>query len=248
MRDMTGKYCIVTGASQGIGEAIAKRFLKEGAAGVALMARNAEKLEKTAAALDPSGQRTLAVKCDVADPQQVEEAVKTVMAKWGRIDALINNASILRDKIFHKMSDDDWFSVININLNGMYYMCKHVVPVMRAQGSGCIVNISSTSMMGHPGQANYSTSKAGMQGFTRTMAKELGRKNVRINCVAPGQTDTEMMRAVGEDKFGAAVAAHPMKRMADPDEIASVVEFLCTEDSSWVTGQTIVVSGGSLTL
>ena len=248
MRDMTGKYCIVTGASQGIGEAIAKRFLKEGAAGVALMARNAEKLEKTAAALDPSGQRTLAVKCDVADPQQVEEAVKTVMAKWGRIDALINNAGILRDKIFHKMSDDDWFSVININLNGMYYMCKHVVPVMRAQGSGCIVNISSTSMMGHPGQANYSTSKAGMQGFTRTMAKELGRKNVRINCVAPGQTDTEMMRAVGEDKFGAAVAAHPMKRMADPDEIASVVEFLCTEDSSWVTGQTIVVSGGSLTL
>ena len=248
MRDMTGKYCIVTGASQGIGEAIAKRFLKEGAAGVALMARNAEKLEKTAAALDPSGQRTLAVKCDVADPQQVEEAVKTVMAKWGRIDALINNAGILRDKIFHKMSDDDWFSVININLNGMYYMCKHVVPVMRAQGSGCIVNIGSTSMMGHPGQANYSTSKAGMQGFTRTMAKELGRKNVRINCVAPGQTDTEMMRAVGEDKFGAAVAAHPMKRMADPDEIASVVEFLCTEDSSWVTGQTIVVSGGSLTL
>ena len=248
MRDMTGKYCIVTGASQGIGESIVKRFLDEGAAGVALMARNLEKMQAVAAKLDPSGERALPVKCDVADAQQVEEAVKVCMEKWGRIDVLINNAGITRDKIFHKMADDDWFSVIDTNLNGMFYMCKHVVPIMREQESGAIVNIGSVSMMGNPGQANYATTKAGMQGFTRTMAKELGRKNVRINCVAPGRIDTEMMRAIGEDKFNAAIAAHPMKRMGDPDEIASVVEFLCTEDSSWVTGQTIVASGGGLTL
>ena len=248
MRDMTGKYCIVTGASQGIGEAIAKRFLEEGAAGVAIMARNLEKMQKTAEKLDPSGERCLPVKCDVADPEQVKAAVDTVMAKWGRIDVLINNAGITRDRIFHNMSDDDWFAVMNTNLGGMYYMCKNVVPVMRAQESGAIVNIGSTSMMGNPGQANYSTTKAGMQGFTRTMAKELGRKNVRINCVAPGYIDTEMMRAVGEEKFNAAVARHPMKRMADPDEIASICEFLCTDDSAWVTGQTIVASGGALTL
>jgi 3-oxoacyl-[acyl-carrier protein] reductase len=245
---MTGKYCIVTGASQGIGEAIAKRFLDEGAAGVAIMARNLEKMQKTAEKLDPSGERCFPVKCDVADPEQVKAAVDAVMAKWGRIDVLINNAGITRDRIFHNMSDDDWFAVMNTNLGGMYYMCKNVVPVMRAQESGAIVNIGSTAMMGNPGQANYSTTKAGMQGFTRTMAKELGRKNVRINCVAPGYIDTEMMRAVGEEKFNAAVARHPMKRMADPDEIASICEFLCTDDSAWVTGQTIVASGGALTL
>lgn len=248
MRDMTGKYCIVTGASQGIGEAIAKRFLNEGAAGVAIMARNLEKMQKTAERLDPSGERCLPVKCDVADPEQVKAAVDTVMAKWGRIDALVNNAGVTRDKIFHKMTDEDWFTVINTNLNGMYYMCKNVVPVMREQGSGAIVNIGSTAMMGTAGQANYSTTKAGMQGFTRTMAKELGRKNVRVNCVAPGAVDTEMMRSIGEEAFQAAVRNHPMQRMGDPDEIASIVEFLCTDDSSWVTGQTIVAGGGFLTL
>ena len=248
MRDMTGKYCIVTGAGQGIGGAIAKRFLEEGAAGVAFLDVNMEKTQEAAEKLDPSGERTLPIKCNIADPEQVKAAVDAVMAKWGRVDVLINNAGITRDKIFHKMSDDDWFSVMNINLNGMYYMCKHVVPIMREQESGAIVNIGSTSMMGNPGQANYATTKAGMQGFTRTMAKELGRKNVRINCVAPGHIDTEMMRAVGEEKFNAAVRNHPMQRMADPDEIASIVEFLCTEDSSWVTGQTIVASGGGLTL
>ena len=248
MRDMTGKYCIVTGASQGIGEAIAKRFLDEGAAGVAIMARNLEKMQKTAEKLDPSGERCFPVKCDVADPEQVKAAVDAVMAKWGRIDVLINNAGITRDRIFHNMSDDDWFAVMNTNLGGMYYMCKNVVPVMRAQESGAIVNIGSTSMMGNPGQANYSTTKAGMQGFTRTMAKELGRKNVRINCVAPGYIDTDMMRAVGEEKFNAAVARHPMQRMASPDELAAVVTFLCTEDASWVTGQTIIASGGAVCL
>ena len=176
----------------------------------------------------------------------VKAAVDQTVATFGRVDVLVNNAGVTRDRIFHKMTDEEWHTVINVNLNGIYNTCKFVVPLMREQESGSIVNISSTSLMGNPGQANYSATKAAMQGFTRTMAKELGRKNVRMNCIAPGYIDTEMMRAVGEEKFNAAVARHPMQRMADPDEIAAVTAFLCTEDSSWVSGETICASGGAI--
>ena len=248
MKNLKGKYCIVTGAGKGIGAAIAKRFLEEEAAGVAILEWNGELAEATAKELDPTGKKVIAVKCDVSNDEQVKAAVETVVAAFGRIDVLVNNAGIIRDKIFHKMTDDDWYSVINVNLNGIYLMCKYVVPLMRAQESGSIVNISSTSLMGNPGQANYAATKAGMQGFTRTMAKELARKKVRMNCVAPGHIDTEMMRSIGEERFAASVARHPMKRMGTPDELAAVVTFLCTDDASWVTGQTIVASGGSLCL
>ena len=248
MKNLKGKYCVVTGAGQGIGAAIAKRFLEEEAAGVAILEWNAELAQKTALELDPTGKKCIAVKCDVSNDEQVKNAVATVLAAFGRIDVLVNNAGVIRDKIFHKMTDDDWFTVINVNLNGIYFMCKHIVPLMREQESGAVVNISSTSLMGNPGQANYSATKAGMQGFTRTMAKELARKNVRMNCVAPGFIDTEMMRSIGEEKFNAAAARHPMKRYGTPDELAAVVTYLCTDDASWVTGQTIVASGGSLCL
>ena len=248
MKNLKGKYCIVTGAGKGIGAAIAKRFLEEEAAGVAILEWNGELAAQTAKELDPTGKKVIAVKCDVSNDEQVKAAVETVLATFGRIDVLVNNAGIIRDKIFHKMTDDDWYSVINVNLNGIYLMCKYIVPGMREQESGSIINISSTSLMGNPGQANYSATKAGMQGFTRTMAKELARKNVRMNCVAPGYIDTEMMRSIGEEKFQAACARHPMKRMGSPDELAAVVTFLATDDASWVTGQTIVASGGSLCL
>ena len=248
MKNLKGKYCVVTGAGKGIGAAIAKRFLEEEAAGVAILEWNGELAAQTAKELDPTGEKVIAVKCDVSNNEQVKAAVEAVTEKFGRIDVLVNNAGIIRDKIFHNMTDDDWYSVINVNLNGIYLMCKYIVPMMRAQESGAIVNISSTSLMGNPGQANYSATKAGMQGFTRTMAKELARKNVRMNCVAPGYIDTEMMRSIGEEKFQRACANHPMKRMGTPDELAAVVTYLCTDDASWVTGQTIVASGGSLCL
>jgi len=146
------------------------------------------------------------------------------------------------------MTDADWHAVIDVNLNGVYNTCKFIVPMMREQESGAIVNISSTSLMGNPGQANYSATKAALQGFTRTMAKELGRKNVRMNCVAPGHIDTDMMRAIGEEKLQAAVARLPMQRLGTTDELAAVVAFLCTDDASWVSGQTIVASGAGLCL
>ncbi len=246
MKNLEGKYCIVTGAGKGIGKAIVKRFLEENAMGVAIFEWDLDLAEATAKELDPSGEKILAIKCNVADSDMVKEAVDQVMAKWGRIDVLINNAGITRDRIFHKMSDDDWHSVININLNGLYNLCKFVVPVMREQESGAIVNMSSTSLLGNPGQANYSATKAAIQGFTRTMAKELGRKNIRMNCIAPAYIDTEMMRAVGEEKIAGIIRSVPLQRLGDPEEIASLTTFLCTDDSSWVSGQTIFASGGAI--
>ena len=246
MKNLKGKYCIVTGAGKGIGKAIAKRFLEEEAAGVAILEWNLELAEATAKELDPTGKKVIAIRCNVADSDNVKEAVERVVATFGRVDALINNAGVTRDKIFHKMTDDDWYTVMNINMNGIYNLCKFVVPLMREQESGSIVNISSTSIMGNPGQANYAAAKAAMVGFTRTMAKELGRKGVRMNCISPGYIDTEMMRAVGEERLNAMIRGIPAQRLGDPEEIASVAAFLCTEDASWVSGQNIFVSGGAI--
>ena len=246
MKNLAGKYCIVTGAGRGIGKAIVKRFLEEQAAGVAILEYDLDTAEATAKELDPTGEKVIAIRCNVADSDMVKEAVEAVVAAFGRVDVLINNAGITRDKIFHKMTDDDWYAVVNVNLNGVYNLCKYVVPLMREQESGSIVNLSSTSLMGNPGQANYAATKAALQGFTRTMAKELGRKNVRMNCIAPGYVDTDMMRSVGEEILTRMIKGIPAQRLADPDEIASIAVFLSTDDSSWVSGQTIFASGGAV--
>ncbi len=246
MKNLKGKYTIVTGAGKGIGKAIAQRFLEEEAAGVAILEYDLELAQKTAKELDPTGEKVIAIKCDVSKDDQVKAAIDETLAKFGRIDVLVNNAGITRDRIFHHMTDEDWYAVINVNLNGVYNTCKYVVPLMRDQGSGSIINISSTSAMGNPGQANYSATKAGLMGFTRTMAKELGRKNVRMNCVAPGHIDTDMMRAIGEEKLQAAIKRLPFQRLGQPSEIASVVAFLATDDASWVSGQTIFASGAGV--
>ena len=245
MKNLAGKYAIVTGAGKDIGAAIVKRFLEEEAAGVAIFEWDLALAEKTAKELDPTGKKVIAFKCDVSNSEQVKAAVDGAVAAFGRIDILINNAGVTRDRIFHKMTDEEWHTVININLNGIYNLCKYIVPMMRAQESGSIVNIGSTSgINGNPVQANYSATKAAVQGFTRTMAKELGPKGVRVNCIAPGHIMTDMLAAVGEDKLAAAAARIPMRRLGQPEELAAAVTFLCTEDASWVTGQTLIVSGG----
>ena len=245
MKNLAGKFAIVTGAGKGIGEAIARRFVEEQAAGVAILEWDMELAEKTAKKLDPTGEKVIAIKCDVSDSDQVKAAVDAVVAAFGRVDILVNNAGITRDRIFHKMTDEEWHAVINVNLNGVYNLCKFVVPMMRQQQSGSIINLSSTSLMGTVGQANYAATKAALQGFTRTLAKELGPKNVRINCIAPGHIRTDMMLAVGEEKLQDAINNRiPMRRLGEPEEIASVAAFLAGEDASWVTGQTLMVSGG----
>ena len=245
MKNLNGKYCVVTGAGKGIGRAIAERFLEEQAAGIAILEWDLALAQKTAAELDPTGKKVIAIQCNVADSDAVKAAVDQVLAAFGQIDVLVNNAGITRDRIFHKMSDDEWHAVIDVNLNGVYNTCKFIVPLMRERLSGSVINISSTSLMGNPGQANYAATKAALQGFTRTVAKELAAKNVRMNCVAPAYVDTEMMRAIGEEKLNAMINRSPAKRMCQPSEIAAVVTFLATDDASWITGQTIFASGGS---
>jgi 3-oxoacyl-[acyl-carrier protein] reductase len=246
MKNLAGKYCIVTGAGKGIGKAIVARFLEEQAAGVAILEWDLASAEATAKELDPTGERVIAIKCNVADSDMAKAAVDEVVAKFGRIDVLVNNAGVTRDKIFHKMTDDDWNTVININLNGVYNLCKNVVPVMREQEIGSIINITSTSIMGNAGQANYAASKAAMEGFTRTMAKELGRKNIRMNCIAPGYIDTDMMRAVGDEILTRMIKGIPAQRLGRPEEIASVAAFLASDDASWLSGENIFVSGAGV--
>ena len=248
MRTLNGMVAIVTGGGQGIGKAIAKQFLEDGCAGVAILQRNLQLAETVAKEMDPTGEKVIALKCDVSKDEDCKACVEAVKAKFGKVDILVNNAGITRDKIFHKMTDEDWNMVININLTGMYNMTKYVVPYLREQESGSIINITSVSMLGNAGQANYAAAKAGMVGFTRTLGKELARKNVRINAIAPGFVETEMMLAIGLDKIEARKKTHPMQRIGAPSEIATIASFLASEDASWVTGQTIIAAGGAVVI
>ena len=247
MSDLSGKYAIVTGGNRGIGAAIVKRFLDDGCAGVAILGRKLDQVEAYAAEVDPSGERTFCVACDVGNREQAREAAAKVFEKFGRVDILVNNAGITKDRIFHKMTDEEWDAVINTNLNGPYNMCSAVYPKMREQQYGHIVNIASVSAWGNAGQANYAASKAGLMGFTRTLAKEGGPKNVIVNAILPGTIETDMLKAVPPEKYAAYTAAVPLHRLGQPSELAAVVSFLASDDASYVTGQCITVNGGTRT-
>lgn len=245
MKNLAGKFAVITGAGKGIGAAIAKRFLEEDVAGVALLDMNFELVQQTAQELDPSGERAVAYACNITDVERVSTVVDEIVARFGRIDILVNNAGITKDRMLHKMADEDWMAVLNVNLTGTYNMCRKIVPMLREQASGSIINISSTAAYGNAGQTNYSATKAGLQGFTRALALELGRKNVRANCVAPGFIETDMMLAVPAEQLKASIENKvPMHRLGQPAELAAAVAFLAGDDASWITGQTLFVSGG----
>ena len=244
MGRLEGKYAIVTGAGKGIGAAIAKKFVEEGAAGVAILEYDLALAQKTAAAL---GGNVIAIRCDVSDQEQVCKAVEQVKAAFGRIDILVNNAGIVRDAMFHKMTDDQWYQVINVNLNGTYNCCKYVVPVMREQGYGRIVNMSSSSARGNVGQTNYAASKAAIEGFTKSLAKEVARKGITANAIAPCAIDTDMQRSVPEESLRALIAKMPGLRLGKVEELANTACFLAGDESSFVNGVVISVSGGLVT-
>ena len=244
-KKLDGKYAVVTGAARGSGEAIAKRFFEDGAAGIAILDIDQDSAQKTAARIDASGKITYGFSCNVAKKPQVNEVFNEIKQQFGRIDILVNNAGITRDSMFHKMEDEQWDAVLAVNLNGVYNCCKAVVSDMREQEYGKIVNLASVSAFGNIGQTNYGATKAAVIGFTKCLAKEVARNNITVNAIAPSYVETEMMQAVPEKVREMFLSKVPAQRFAEPSEIAAVAAFLASDDSSFVTGECIVVSGGS---
>ncbi|MGW5263297.1 glucose 1-dehydrogenase [Microbispora sp. NPDC004025] len=250
MSRFVGKFAVVTGAARGIGAAIARRLAAEGAA-VACVDLTADRCASIVDEITVTGGKAVAFGCDVSDGAQVEALVPGVMGEFGRIDVLVNNAGLTRDNLLFRMSEDDWDKVVDVNLKGVFLVSRAVQKHMVEQRSGAIVNLSSRSALGNRGQANYSAAKAGIQGLTATMAIELGPFGVRVNAVAPGYVATPMTEATAvrlgvtpEEHQATMAQAVPLRRVAQPTEIASVVAFFASDDASYVTGQTLYVNGG----
>jgi len=244
------RTAIVTGAARGIGAATARRLAKDGYA-VAVLDLLEEQAKATAEAIVADGGRALAVGVDVADEESVAAAVARVTAELGAPTVLVNNAGILRDNLLFKMSVSDWDSVLGVHLRGAFLMTRAVQAHMVEAKFGRIVNLSSTSALGNRGQANYSAAKAGMQGFTKTLAIELGKFGVTANAVAPGVIETDMIRETAErigmplaDYLGVAAKDVPVGRVGQPEDIANAVSFFCAEQSGFVSGQVLYVAGG----
>ena len=240
-----GKIAVVTGAAQGIGAAIAKRLYDDGAEYVALIDLNEEKVKEQAVKIDHFGSRTGGYACDVGSYEEVMKIFGEIEQAHGKIDILVNNAGITRDSMFHKMSEGQWDAVIEVNLKSMFNCCQAVVAGMRNRKYGKIVNLASVSAFGNIGQTNYGASKGGVIGFTKCLALEVARNHVTVNCIAPSYINTEMLQAVPEATMQRFLAAIPMERLGEPEELAAAAAFLCSDDSSFITGECLVVSGGS---
>ncbi|MDR2156819.1 MAG: SDR family oxidoreductase [Clostridiales Family XIII bacterium] len=241
MGDLKGKYAVITGGAKGLGKAAAERFIADGVEGLAILGRNEDLLRQTAAGL---GGGVYPVRCDVADPQSVAAAFEAIYGKLGRVDILVNNAGIARDAMLAKMTTEQWKQVIDIDLNGTFYCIQQVASRMKEQKYGKIVNLSSYAALGNVGQANYSAAKAGVIGLTKTAAKELARHNITVNAICPSLIGTDIIKTIPDNVMKGLLADIPMGRIGEPREVASVISFLSSDDSSYVTGQAILISGG----
>lgn len=244
MSDLNGKIVVVTGAAQGLGKSIAERFLQDGAKGVALLDLKADVLTATAQELDPANERTLAVTCNVADPDSVAQAFQAVYERFGRVDVLVNNAGITRDALVHKMTNEQFDMVLKVSLYGTFYCVKQVINQMREQGYGRIISMSSLANRGNVGQANYAAAKAGIIGLTKTLAMESGPKNVTVNCIAPSLINTDIIKTVPEKVKESMTAAVPLRRVGEPEEVASLVAYLASDEAGYISGQCINITGG----
>ncbi len=239
---MSEKLALVTGGSRGIGKACALELAKCGYDIVINYAGNTEAANKTIEEIKALGVQAEAYKFDVSNQAEVDENIAKIIEKFGRIDILVNNAGITRDDLFIRMGEDKWSAVINTNLSSAFYVSKPVVKIMMKQRSGAIVNMSSVvGVSGNVGQANYSAAKAGLIGLTKSLAKELGARNIRVNAVAPGFIATDMTKDLTNTEE--MMKLIPLKRMGTPEDIAKAVKFLAV-DSSYVTGQVLEVDGG----
>jgi 3-oxoacyl-(acyl-carrier-protein) reductase len=240
---LEGKVAVITGAARGLGRAIALRFAEEGAQ-VAINDLRYELLEETARAITARGGAVLIAPADIAERAEAERLAEQAVAHFGRLDIWVNNAGITRDALALKMTIEQWDAVLRVNLTGTFNGCQAAAARMSAAGAGSIVNLSSRSYLGNIGQANYSASKAGVVGLTRTLALELARYSIRVNAIAPGFIDTEMTRAVPEDLRERVIKGIPLRRVGQPEDIANAALFLASEESSYITGQVLMVCGG----
>lgn len=238
------KIALVTGASRGIGAAIAESLGKAGmlVIGTATSAGGAEQIGNRLRELGIEGRGMV---LNVTDADSVNQLLESVTRDFGTVTVLVNNAGITKDNLLMRMSDEEWFDVINTNLSAVYRLSKACLRGMLKARWGRIVNISSiVGAMGNAGQTNYSATKAGVMGFTRSLAKEIGSRNITVNAVAPGFIDTDMTRALPEEQRNALVAGIALARLGQPEEIASVVQFLCSDGAAYITGETVHVNGG----
>jgi len=243
--DLDGKVAVVTGASSGIGRAIALELAKRGASVVVNYRRSADAADDVVEAIQERGGQAVAVQADVGAIDQAAELVKKAVDTFGAIDILVNNAGTTRDQLLMLMSEDDWDVVLRTNLKGMFNCCKAAARKMMRQRSGRIVNISSVSgIAGQAGQTNYAASKAGVIGFTKSLAKELGARGITVNAVAPGFVLTKLTSVLSEDLKKRAIEATPLGRMGQPEEIAYAVAFLASERAAFITGEVLTVDGG----
>lgn len=238
------KVAFVTGAGRGIGEAVARKLASEGAR-VAVIDICEENANNVANSIDPTGDICIALTCDVFDEVQVNKTVAAVVKKFGTIHILVNNAGIARDAMIHKMTTEQWNQVIGTNLTGMFFVTRSVVPYMREQRYGKIVNVSSTSAFGNVGQSNYSASKAGVIGLTKTLAKELARYKINVNTVEPSLTDTDIIRTIPKDLLDNMIKSIPLGRLGRPEDQANAICFLASDEAEYITGIEVQVTGGA---
>lgn len=242
--DLSGRTAIVTGASRGIGKAIALRLAGAGAK-VACVARSVDKLKETADTIAAAGGAAEVHPCDVTDSAAVTKLVEELAEKWGGLDIVVNNAGITKDTLIPRMSDEDWDAVIATNLRSVFLFTRAASLVMMRKRSGRIINIASVSgLMGNPGQANYSASKAGVIGFTRTVAQELAGRKVTVNAICPGFIASEMTQAMGATLDEFVKTRIPAKRLGEADEVADAVLYLASDSAAYITGEVLTIDGG----
>lgn len=245
MKRLEGKTALVTGASRGIGAAVALRLASEGARVYVNYSGSREAAEAVVAAIVGSGGRATAVQADVADSAACTGLVETVIADAGAIDILVNNAGITRDGLLVRMSDEDWDAVISTNLTGVFSVTRAAAKYMMKARSGSIINMASVvGIAGNAGQANYSAAKAGVIGLTKSVARELAGRHVRCNAVAPGFIETDMTAELTESQRGAVAGAIAMGRFGSTEDVAAAVAFLASDDAAYITGQILAVDGG----
>lgn len=244
--ELKGKAAFVTGAAQGIGKAIAK-VLAQAGADVVVADLDLVKAQETAKEITETGSRSLALKVNVTQFSEVQEAVNSIMTQWGRLDILVNNAGITRDALLLRMKEEDWDMVLEVNLKGTFHCTKAVLPLMTKRRSGKIVNIASiVGVMGNAGQANYAASKAAVIGFTKTVAREYASRGINVNAVAPGFIDTAMTQALAQEVRENLSRQIPLGRLGTAEDVAYAVRFLVSEEAAYITGQVIHVNGGML--